>query len=123
LISIKAAASPASLLGNVAPPASLVEAHGSASTARSQAMKETLAILSGSCAAAAALLWFVSARLKFKSYRLGRIGQGNQGVEDLVALMQLVSKQSRLSAWAAIAAGFAALFAIIDGLAALSFFD
>jgi hypothetical protein len=117
LISINPAAPPASLLGNAAAPTSLVEAFGSASTARSQAMKETLAILSGSCAAAAALLWFMAARLKFKSYQLGKTGQGNQGVEDLVALMQLVSKHSRLSAWAAVAAGFAALFAIIDGLA------
>jgi hypothetical protein len=117
LISIKARAWLASLLWNAAPPASLLEAHGSASIARSQAMKETLGILSGSCAAAAALLWFMSARLKFKSYKLGKTGQCNQGVEDLVALMQLVGKQSRLSAWAAIAAGFAALFAIIDGLA------
>jgi hypothetical protein len=80
-------------------------------------MKQTLGILSGSCAAAAALLWFMSARLKIKSCELGKTGQGNQGVEHLVALMQLVSRQSRLSAWAATAAAFAALFAIIDGLA------
>jgi hypothetical protein len=80
-------------------------------------MKETLAILSESCAAVAVLLWFMSVRLRMRSYKLGKAGQVDQTVEDLVALMHLVSKQSRLSAWAAVAGTFAVLFAIFYGLA------
>jgi len=79
-------------------------------------MKDTLEILSGSSAAAAALLWFMSARLKMKCYKLGKNRQRDQSVDDLVALMQLVSQQSRLSAWAAIAAGLAVLLALVDSL-------
>jgi fermentation-respiration switch protein FrsA (DUF1100 family) len=38
------------------------------------------------------------------------------GADDPQALLRLVYEQSQWSAWGAIAAGFAALFAIADGL-------
>ena len=79
-------------------------------------MKTALEILSESFAAAAALLWFMSARV-----RLHRPGRAKRGLEtrldDPRLLLRLLYEQSQWSAWAAMAAGLAAIFAIADGLA------
>jgi hypothetical protein len=71
--------------------------------------------LSEAWAAAAAILWFVSARFRLMAPRDMRRGL-ESGFEDPKAVLMLIYRQSRWSAWAAIAAGFAALFAIADGL-------
>jgi hypothetical protein len=64
---------------------------------------------------AAAVLWFASASIRLK--KRNSIGRGlESGFDDPKPLLLLVYKQSRWSAWAAIAAGLAALFAIADGL-------
>jgi hypothetical protein len=78
-------------------------------------MKQALEILSESCAAAAAMLWFISARVRLKKRSIMRRGLGS-GLDDPKTVLLLVYKQSRWSAWASIAAGLAALFAIADGL-------
>ena len=71
--------------------------------------------LSETCAAAAAILWFVSARLRLRKRDGIRRGL-ESGLDDPKAVLLLIYQQSRWSAWAAIAAGLAALFAIADGL-------
>jgi hypothetical protein len=78
-------------------------------------MKRLCELMSEGGAAAAAVLWFVSASIRLK--RPNRIRHGLEtGIDDPKALLIMVYKQSRWSAWAAIAAGLAALFAIADGL-------
>ena len=76
-------------------------------------MTVVLEILGESCAAAAAILWFVSARIRLKE---GKAVKQGLDINDPRRLMLLVYEQSRWSAWAAIAAGLAALFALADGL-------
>jgi hypothetical protein len=71
--------------------------------------------MSEGCAAAAAVLWFVSASIRLKKPNRLRHGLGS-GFDDPKALLIIVYKQSRWSDWAAIAAGPAAVFAIADGL-------
>jgi hypothetical protein len=78
-------------------------------------MKAVFEILGEVCAAAAAVLWFVSARIRLKGRKVLRRGIDRE-VIDPKALMLLVYEQSRWSAWAAVAAGLAALFALADGL-------
>ena len=73
-------------------------------------MKLTIEALSETFAAVAAILWFMSARV-----RLARRGL-ETGLDDPRLLLRLVYEQSQWSAWAAIAAGLAAIFAICDGL-------
>jgi hypothetical protein len=77
-------------------------------------MKQALEILSEGSAAVAAILWFISARVRLKKRGMRR-GLAS-GLDDPKTLLHLVYEQSRWSAWAAIAAGSAALFAIADGL-------
>jgi hypothetical protein len=78
-------------------------------------MKYLCEFLSESGAAVAAVLWFVSASIRLK--KPNRIRQGlESGFDDPKAILVMVYKQSRWSAWAAIAAGLAAVFAIADGL-------
>jgi hypothetical protein len=78
-------------------------------------MKYLCEFMSESGAAVAAVLWFVSASIRLK--KPNRIRQGlESGFDDPKAILVMVYKQSRWSAWAAIAAGLAAVFAIADGL-------
>jgi hypothetical protein len=78
-------------------------------------MKRLCEFMAESGAAVAAVLWFVSASVRLKKRR--RIRHGLEtGIDDPKAILIMVYKQSRWSAWAAIAAGVAALFAIADGL-------
>jgi hypothetical protein len=78
-------------------------------------MKLALEVSSETFAAVAAFLWFISARV-----RLGKPRNAKRGLETGLAdprlLLRLVYEQSQWSAWAAIAAGLAAIFAIADGL-------
>jgi hypothetical protein len=67
-------------------------------------------------AAAAAILWFMSARVRLRKRSLLKHGLAS-GLDDPRALLRLVYEQSQWSAWAAIAAGLAAIFAIADGFA------
>ena len=77
-------------------------------------MKYLCEFMSEGCAALAAVLWFVSASIRLKP---NRIKHGlESGFDDPKAILIMVYKQSRWSAWAAIAAGLAAVFAIADGL-------
>ena len=78
-------------------------------------MKALIETLSETFAATAAILWFVSARIRLRERRIVKKGLGSS-LDDPKALLQLVYEQSRWSAWAAIAAGLAALLAIADGL-------
>jgi hypothetical protein len=78
-------------------------------------MKHLCEFMSESCAAAAAVLWFVSASIRLKKPNRIRQGLGG-GFYDPKTILIMVYKQSRWSAWAAIAAGLAAVFAIADGL-------
>ena len=78
-------------------------------------MKPVFEICSEIFAAVAALLWFASARIRLKQRSDIRKGL-RSGADDPQALLQLVYAQSHWSAWAAIAAGLAALFALADGL-------
>jgi hypothetical protein len=78
-------------------------------------MKQALEIHSEGCAAAAAILWFISARVRLKKRSIMRGGLGS-GLDDRKTLLLLVYEQSRWSARAAIAAGFAVLLAMLDGL-------
>ena len=78
-------------------------------------MKHLCEFMSEGCAAAAAVLWFVSASIRLKRPDRIRHGLGSS-FDDPKALLIMVYKQSRWSAWAAIAAGLAAVFAIADGL-------
>jgi hypothetical protein len=78
-------------------------------------MKSVFEISGETFAAVAAMLWFASARIRLKQRSLIKRGL-RDGAHDPNALLQLVYEQSRWSAWAAIAAGLAALFALADGL-------
>ena len=78
-------------------------------------MKQVLGILAETSAATAAVLWFISARIRLQKRDLAK-GLGS-GVDDPRALLRMVYQQSQWSAWAAIAAGLAALFALADGFA------
>jgi hypothetical protein len=78
-------------------------------------MKHLCEFMSEGCAAAAAMLWFASASVRLKKRNVIRRGL-ESGFDDQKEVLLLVYKQSRWSAWAAIAAGLAALFAIADGL-------
>ena len=77
-------------------------------------MKLLLEFLSEGCAAAAALLWFASAQIRMKESSVAKRGLAT-GLDDPGTLLKLLYEQSRWSAWAAIAAGLAAIFAILDG--------
>ena len=79
-------------------------------------MKLALEVLSETFAAAAAVLWFMSARVRLRKPRLAKRGL-ESGLDDPRALLRLVYEQSEWNAWAALAAGLAAIFAIADGLA------
>jgi hypothetical protein len=84
-------------------------------TALYHRMKYLCEFMSEGCAAAAAVLWFVSASIRLK--KPNRVRRGlESGLDDPKAVLIMVYRQSRWSAWAAIAAGMAAVFAIADGL-------
>jgi hypothetical protein len=78
-------------------------------------MKHLCEFLSEGGAAVAAVLWFASASTRLKKRNVNRHGL-ESGFDDPKALLLMIYKQSRWSAWAAIAAGLAAVFAIADGL-------
>jgi hypothetical protein len=78
-------------------------------------MKHLCEFTSEGWAAAAAVLWFVSASIRLKKPNKIRHGL-ESGLDDPKAILTMVYKQSQWSAWAAIAAGLAAVFAIADGL-------
>ena len=78
-------------------------------------MKPVLEFCSETFAAAAAFLWFASARIRLRERSVVRKGLLSSA-EDPTALLRLVYEQSRWSAWAAIAAGLATLLALADGL-------
>ena len=78
-------------------------------------MKQVFEVLAETSAATAAVLWFISARVRLRKSEFAERGLGT-GV-DPRALLIMIYEQSRWSAWAAIAAGLAALFALADGLA------
>jgi len=79
-------------------------------------IRQALEILAEISAVTAAILWFLSARVRLS--RRGAAKRGlSSGVDDPKALLRLVYQQSQRSAWAAIAAGLAALFALADGFA------
>lgn len=78
-------------------------------------MKSLFEIGSEAFAVAAAVLWFASARLRLQGRSISRKALEARA-DDSRALLQLVYEQSRWSAWAAIAAGLAALCALADGL-------
>jgi hypothetical protein len=80
-----------------------------------RSIKETLEILAEISAVTAAILWFLSARVRLARRDAAKRGLAS-GVDDPKALLRLIYQQSRRSAWAAIAAGLAALFALADGL-------
>jgi hypothetical protein len=85
------------------------------SALRGPGMKHLCEFMSEGWAAAAAALWFVSASIRLK--RPNRLRHGlESGFDDPRAVLMMVYRQSRWSAWAAIAAGLAAVFAIADGL-------
>ena len=77
-------------------------------------MKQAIEMLAETSAVAAAILWFMSARVRLRKPNRAKRGLGS-GLDDPRALLRMVYEQSRWSAWAAIAAGFAALFALADG--------
>jgi hypothetical protein len=79
-------------------------------------MKLALEVLSETFAAAAAILWFMSARVRLRKPNLAKRGL-ESGLDNPRSLLRLVYEQSQWSAWAAIAAGLAAIFAIADGFA------
>ena len=74
-------------------------------------MKEALETLVEFCAAAA--LWFHFRADQIEGTSMVKWGLGSPN--DPKALL-LVYEQSQWNAWAAVAPGFAALFAILDGL-------
>lgn len=78
-------------------------------------MKALFEISGELCATVAAILWFVSARTRLRERRVIRRGLAGD-MDDPKALLLMVYEQSRWSAWAAIAAGLAALCALADGL-------
>jgi hypothetical protein len=75
----------------------------------------TLELLAEISAAAAAVFWFGSARVRLTRRTAAKHGLG-AGLDDPKALLRLVYRQSQWSAWGAIFAGLAALFALADGL-------
>jgi len=78
-------------------------------------VKSLFEICSEAFAVAAAMLWFGSARMRLRKRSIS--GKALEArADDSRALLQLVYEQSRWSAWAAIAAGLAALCALADGL-------
>ena len=79
-------------------------------------MKQAFEILAESSAVAAAVLWFISARVRLQKRKLPKRGLGS-GTDDPRAVLRMIYQQSQWSAWAAIAAGLAALFALADGFA------
>jgi hypothetical protein len=79
-------------------------------------MKQVFELLAETSAGTAAVLWFMSARVRLRKSKLARRGLGS-GIDDTRALLRMVYEQSQWSAWAAIAAGLAALFALADGIA------
>jgi hypothetical protein len=79
-----------------------------------RSMKEALKILAEISAATSAILWFLSARVRLSRRHAAKRGLAS-GVDHPKALLRLVYQQSQRSAWAAIAAGLAALFALVDG--------
>jgi hypothetical protein len=79
-------------------------------------MKLALEVLSEGFAAVAAILWFISARIRLRKRSRAKRGL-DSGLDDPRLLLRLVYEQSQWSAWAAIAAGLAAIFAIAEGLA------
>jgi hypothetical protein len=80
------------------------------------AMKIAVEILGDLSAAIAALLWFGSASVRLKERNKLKRGLGTGFADDPKALFLMIYKQSRWNAGAAIAAGIAALLAIIGGL-------
>jgi hypothetical protein len=79
-------------------------------------MKIAVEILGDLSAAIAALLWFGSASVRLKERNKLKRGLGTGFADDPKALFLMIYKQSRWNAGAAIAAGIAALLAIIGGL-------
>jgi hypothetical protein len=79
-------------------------------------MKLAIEILGDLSAAFAALMWFGSASVKLKERDVLTRGLGTGFADDPRALLLMIYKQSRWNAGAAIAAGTAALLAIISGL-------
>lgn len=77
-------------------------------------MKLALETFSEAFAAAAAILWFMSARVRLRKPSRAKRGL-ETGLDDPRSLLRLVYEQSQWSAWAALAAGFAAICAIADG--------
>jgi hypothetical protein len=77
-------------------------------------MKRLCEIGAESGAAIAAILWFISARIRLSKRSVLKRGLAS-GIDDPRQVLLLVYQQSRWSAWAAIAAGLAALFALADG--------
>jgi len=77
-------------------------------------MKKAFETLAEISAATAAILWFLSARIRLSRRDPVKRGLAS-GADDPKALLRLVYQQSQRSAWAAIAAGLAALFALADG--------
>jgi hypothetical protein len=77
-------------------------------------MKRLCEIGAESGAAIAAILWFISARMRLSKGSKIKRGLAS-GIDDPRQVLLLVYQQSRWSAWAAIAAGSAALFALADG--------
>jgi hypothetical protein len=78
-------------------------------------IKLVLELLAEICAVTAAILWFSSARVRLSRRPAAKRGLVT-GLDNPKALLRLVYQQSQRSAWAAIFAGFAALFALADGL-------
>ena len=76
-------------------------------------LKQILEMLAETSAAAAAFLWFVSARIRLKRQNVRR--DLGSGLKTPRALLHMIYHQSQWSAWAAVAAGMAALFALADG--------
>jgi hypothetical protein len=78
-------------------------------------VKRLLEIAAESGAVVAAIFWFMSARIRLS--KRGAVKRGlASGLDDPRQILLLVYQQSRWSAWAAIAAGLAALFAFADEL-------
>jgi hypothetical protein len=77
-------------------------------------MKRLCEIGAESGAAIAAILWFISARMRLSKGSKIKRGLAS-GIDEPRQVLLLVYQQSRWSAWAAIAAGSAALFALADG--------
>jgi len=79
-------------------------------------MKLVAEILADLSAAIAALMWFGAATVKLKERDALTHGLGTGFADNPRALLLMIYKQSRWNAGAAIAAGTAALLAIVSGL-------